>query len=370
VASAADDNAATGRRAGPRHARRQARNALVSTAAPGAGPSCCVNLSAAMPLLSVTLELDGLDPEAVEDACFAAGAVSLSFTDQRDDPILEPAPGEFRLWPTTRLQAMFEPEGPDRGAYAAALAATLAGALGVPRARIAVADVADKAWEREWLKDFHPMRFGERLWICPSHAEVDAPGAVIVRLDPGLAFGTGTHPTTRLCLEWLDAGVRPGNRAIDFGCGSGVLAVAAAQLGAAAVEAHDIDPQALLATRENAAGNGVGAQVAIVAAADDLRPGADLVLANILSGPLVQLAPRLAGLLAPGGSLVLAGLLDEQAPEVIDAYAPWLRLEAWGRLDGWTCLAGRLADQATPPARGAPPTGSEWPGSPPASRRP
>jgi ribosomal protein L11 methyltransferase len=323
-----------------------------------------------MSLLSVTLDLDGLDPEAAEDACFAAGAVSLSFTDQRDDPILEPAPGEFRLWPATRLQALFEPEGDDRGAYAAALAAAIAGALGIPRARVAVADVADKAWEREWLKDFHPMRFGERLWICPSHAEVDAPGAVVVRLDPGLAFGTGTHPTTRLCLEWLDAGLRPGSRAIDFGCGSGVLAVAAAKLGAAAVEAHDIDPQALLATRENAAANGAGAEVTVVAAAEDLQPAADLVLANILSGPLVQLAPRLTGLLGQDGSLVLAGLLDEQAREVVDAYAPWLRLEPWRRLDGWTCLAGRREPGDLPPARGAPSTGPEWPGSPPASRRP
>jgi len=323
-----------------------------------------------MPLLSVTLDLDGLDPTAVENACFAAGAVSLSFTDQRDDPILEPAPGEFRLWPATRLQAMFEPDGEDRAAYAAGLAASLAGALGVPPARIAVADVADKAWEREWLKDFHPMRFGERLWICPSHAEVQAPGAVVVRLDPGLAFGTGTHPTTRLCLEWLDAQLAPGVRAIDFGCGSGVLAVAAARLGAARVEAHDIDAQALLATQENAAGNAVADRVAVVAAADALGPGAGLVLANILSGPLVALAPRLAGLLAPGGSLVLAGLLDEQAPEVAAAYAPWLELQPWRRLDGWTCLAGRRNGVAPGSGRGAAPTGSEWPGSPPASRRP
>jgi ribosomal protein L11 methyltransferase len=157
---------------------------------------------------------------------------------------------------------------------------------------------------------------------------------------------------------------------IDFGCGSGVLAVAAAQLGATAVEAHDIDPQALLATRENAAVNGVGPRVTVVAAADELRPGVDLVLANILSGPLVQLAPRLAGLLAPEGSLVLAGLLDEQADEVRDAYAPWLRLEPWRRLDGWTCLAGRRAPGTPAPTRGAPSTGSECPGSLPASRRP
>ena len=146
---------------------------------------------------SVTLDLDGLDPERVEDACFAAGALSLSFTDQRDDPILEPAPGEFRLWPATRLQAIFDADA----APPAEVAAGIAAALGVEAARLAIAPVAERAWEREWLKDFHPMRFGARLWICPSHASVDDPGAVVVKLDPGLAFGTGTHPTTQLCLE-------------------------------------------------------------------------------------------------------------------------------------------------------------------------
>lgn len=308
-----------------------------------------------MGLFSLTIDLDGLDADAVEAACFAAGAVSLSFTDQHDDPILEPAPGEFRLWPATRLQAIFD----DAQADPATLGATLAAVLGVDAARVAQAPVAERAWEREWLKDFHPMRFGERLWIRPSHARVDAPGAVVVTLDPGLAFGTGTHPTTRLCLEWLDANLAPGCRAIDFGCGSGVLAVAAARLGARQVAAHDIDPQALLATGENAAANDVGARIAVHADAADLEPGADLVLANILSGPLVQLAPRLAGLLAPGGALVLAGLLDEQAEEVMAAYAPRLALRPWRRLDGWTCLAGRRAAA----------DGSEWPLTS-ASRRP
>lgn len=333
-----------------------------------------------MALLSVTLDLDGLDPDRVEEACFAAGAVSLSFTDQRDDPILEPAPGEFRLWPATRLQAIFDPGvddidipetgGNDRTAYVAGLAASLAAALGIPPARLAVTDVADKAWEREWLKDFQPMRFGERLWICPSHAEVETRGAVVVRLDPGLAFGTGTHPSTRLCLEWLDAQPLAGIRAIDFGCGSGVLAVAAARLGAVQVEAYDIDAQALLATQENAAANAVADCITVVATADALGAGAGLVLANILSGPLVKLAPRLAGLLAPGGALVLAGLLDEQASEVMAAYAPWLRLQPWRRLDGWTCLAGRRDTGDPAPGRGRSPTGSEWPRSPTARHRP
>jgi ribosomal protein L11 methyltransferase len=322
-----------------------------------------------MALFSLTIDLDGLDADAVEDACFAAGAVSLSFSDQHDDPILEPAPGEFRLWPATRLQAIFDAahredaQGDDAQADVATsgrlLAAALADVLGIDAARLTVAPVAERAWEREWLKDFHPMRFGERLWIRPSHATVDAAGAVVVTLDPGLAFGTGTHPTTRLCLEWLDANLEPGARAVDFGCGSGVLAVAAARLGASRVAAHDIDPQALLATAENAAANEVAPQVVVHAEAATLEPGVDLVLANILSGPLVELAPRLTGLLAPGGALVLAGLLDEQADEVIAAYAPEVTLQAWRRLDGWTCLAGRRAG----------PSSSEWPLTP-ASRRP
>jgi ribosomal protein L11 methyltransferase len=307
-----------------------------------------------MALLSLTLELDGLDPERVEQACFEAGAVSLSFTDQRDDPILEPAPGEFRLWPATRLQAIFDDAATGRDALAAALVAALA----VEPARLRFAPVEERAWEREWLKDFHPMRFGGRLWICPSHAQVEEPGATVVHLDPGLAFGTGTHPTTRLCLEWLDANLVAGERAIDFGCGSGVLAVAAARLGAARVDAHDIDPQALLATRENAAANGVGAAVTVHATPDTLPTDADLVLANILSGPLVELAPRLARLLAPGGALVLAGLLEEQADEVVAAYSPWLTLQPWRRLDGWTCLAGRSAADG----RSGPASGSECPG--------
>ncbi|MCC6171109.1 MAG: 50S ribosomal protein L11 methyltransferase [Gammaproteobacteria bacterium] len=315
-----------------------------------------------MALYSLTLDLDGLDPAAVEEACFEAGAVSLSFTDQRDDPILEPAPGEFRLWPATRLQALFD----DATTDCDALAADLADSLGVDAARFARAAVAERAWERAWLEDFRPMRFGERLWICPSHASVADAGAVVVRLDPGLAFGTGTHPTTRLCLEWLDANLVPGTRAIDFGCGSGVLAVAAARLGAARVDAHDIDPQALLATRENAAVNAVAGCVRVHEAPATLPDGAGIVLANILSGPLVELAPRLAGLLAPDGALVLAGLLDEQADEVIDAYAPWLELAVWRRLDGWTCLAGhRVAPDDRPTAA----AGSEWPGQGPASRR-
>ena len=180
-----------------------------------------------MPQLALTLDLDGLDAESVEQACFDAGALSVSYTDQRDDPILEPAPGEFRLWPASRLQALF-----DAADASPELLHHLCANLGIDAARVKVAHLPDRAWEREWLKDFRPMRFGRRLWICPSHEQVEEAGAIVVKLDPGLAFGTGTHPTTRLCLEWLESQLRRDATLIDYGCGSGVLAIAALKLGA------------------------------------------------------------------------------------------------------------------------------------------
>lgn len=295
-----------------------------------------------MSQLSISLDLDGRDAEAVENACFAAGALSVVLTDRRDDAILEPAPGEIRLWPSTRLQALF----PAELASAAALV-QLAAAIGCRLDELVVEHVAERVWEREWLKDFAPMRFGANLWICPSHAEVTAAGAAVVKLDPGLAFGTGTHPTTRLCLEFLDGAERRGGLVVDYGCGSGVLALAALALDPRAhALVHDIDPQALIATRDNACTNGCAERIEFFADGADLATRcadtkADLVLANILSGPLCELASRLCSCLAPGGDLVLAGLLAEQADEVIDAYAPWVKLERWRTLEGWTCLAGR-----------------------------
>jgi ribosomal protein L11 methyltransferase len=219
--------------------------------------------------------------------------------------------------------------------------------------------VADRAWEREWLKDFRPMRFGRRLWVCPGGqrppvsedpqdraSDEGAPSLepVLLELDPGLAFGTGTHATTALCLEWLDSGAShwlDGAEVIDYGCGSGILAVAALRLGARHAVAMDIDPQALIATRENAARNGVADRVQ---ATDDPECGhaaADVLLANILAGPLVDLAPRLAGLVRPGGLIALSGLLLEQAGAVTDAYRPWFDIDLTGTRDDWGLLTGR-----------------------------
>jgi len=298
-----------------------------------------------MPFLSVRIRLDSLDAEAVEDACFAAGAHSVTFTDQRDDAILEPAPGEFRLWPATRLEAVF-----DAGVAGPDWLRDLAQTLGVSLDALELKHLEDRAWEREWLRDFRPLRFGRRLWVCPRELEPPTEAladrdTVLLRLDPGLAFGTGTHATTAMCLEWLDATVTPGvGRVIDYGCGSGILAIAALRLGAVRAAGYDIDPQALVASRDNALENDVAAQLDVVASDAALQPGADLVVANILAGPLVELAPRLAALCAPGGRLALSGLLEAQADEVLAAYQPWFDIAPWARRDGWACLAGSRRD--------------------------
>ena len=185
------------------------------------------------------------------------------------------------------------------------------------------------------------MRFGKRLWVSPAGQQPDQPASIILELDPGLAFGTGTHPTTALCLEWLDGGIRGGERVLDYGCGSGILALAALKLGAAEATAFDIDPQALLATRENALKNGLAALVAIPGSAGEIKGLFDVVLANILAGPLTELAPSLARMTRTGGGLVLAGMLAPQAAEVAQAYRPWFDIGPVAEREGWTLLAGR-----------------------------
>jgi ribosomal protein L11 methyltransferase len=286
--------------------------------------------------LELSFELGSLDPQAAEDICFACGASAVTLVDARDDPVLEPLPGEVRLWPLTRLASLYA-DTPD----ACALTRTLGARLQLDPEAITVRRIADRAWEREWLKDFHPMRFGRRLWICPRHERVADPAAVVVALDPGLAFGTGTHASTALCLEWLDGWLVPGARVIDYGCGSGVLAIAAAKLGAQAVHCFDIDPQALIATRENAAANCVADRVYVHAAAARLPEAADVLLANILAGTVCELAPAFAHLLRPGGYAVLAGIMDEEVPEVTATYRACFDVARGGVRDGWAALTAR-----------------------------
>ncbi len=288
-----------------------------------------------MDYLALSFELRGLDAARAEAACLAFGAQAITFSDAHDDAVLEPGVGEVRLWPATALQALY-PADTD----VAELGAGLARELGLEAGRIETRLLADRAWEREWLRDFHARRFGSRLWVCPTHEEVREPGAVVVRLDPGLAFGTGTHPSTALCLEWLDAHLGVGASIIDYGCGSGVLGIAAAMLGAAHVDAFDIDPQALRATGDNAAANGIGARLIVHADAAQLPPRADVLVANILARTLCELAGDFAARLAPGGTILLAGILGEQAEAVACVYASWFDIARCGERDGWVALTG------------------------------
>jgi ribosomal protein L11 methyltransferase len=288
-----------------------------------------------MDYLALSFELRGLDAARAEDACLALGAQAITFSDAHDDAVLEPGVGEVRLWPATRLQALY-PADTD----VAALEAGLARELGLAAGRIETRLLADRAWEREWLRDFHARRFGSRLWVCPTHEQVREAGAVVVRLDPGLAFGTGTHPSTALCLEWLDAHLAAGASVIDFGCGSGVLAIAAALLGAARVDAFDIDPQALLASTDNAVANGVGERVHVHADIARLPERTDVLVANILARTLCELGSDLAARVVPGGRIVLAGILADQAEAVACVYASWFDIARCGERDGWVALAG------------------------------
>ena len=286
-----------------------------------------------MPFLELTLDLQGLAADVAEEATFNSGALSVTLTDSRDDAVLEPAPGEIRLWPATRMQALF-PDGTD----SARVVACLAEQLGVDPSRIRPRVVADRLWEREWLKDFHAMPFGKRLWVCPRHEVVTDPQAVVVLLDPGLAFGTGTHATTAMCLDWLDAHAPVGARVVDFGCGSGILAIAALKLGAERAWCYDIDPQALLATAENAQANGVANATVICASTQLLPVAVDVLLANILSGPLCALAECFAALVRPGGQVILSGLMPHQEAEVTAAYDTWFDTIPIEVRDGWVAL--------------------------------
>jgi len=294
-----------------------------------------------MSWLELSFELGALDPASAEAACLAAGALAVTYSDASDQPVLEPAPGELRLWRHTRLQALFDAQHAD-----AALIATLAAVLGLPSSRLQARAVANRIWEREWLRDFHALRFGERLWICPRHESVADPDAVVVRLDPGLAFGTGTHASTALCLQWLDGAALAGmglagRTVLDYGCGAGALAIAALKLGARRAVAFDIDPQALLATRENAEDNGVADRLQLCEQAADIPPGCDLLLANIIADVLISLLPRFATLLRPGAGLLLSGILDQQEAEVAGAFAKWFDIGRYASRDGWVALAGK-----------------------------
>jgi ribosomal protein L11 methyltransferase len=282
------------------------------------------------------MNLESLHADAVEEIFRKHGVQAVTYSDAADDPVLEPAPGETPFWTRTRITGLFS-ESADLDALREDLMRSLHLAE-LPRHRTEI--LADRAWEREWLRDFKPMRFGRRLWVCPTGGRVEAPDAVTVHLDPGLAFGTGTHPTTALCLEWLDGLDLNGKRVLDIGCGSGILSIAALLLGARSAVAVDIDPQAITATRRNAAQNGVAARLETRGDIDSVHETFDVVVANILAGPLVQHAGTICARLERGARIALSGIIDHQIAEVSEAWCERIALDPPAARGRWIRLTG------------------------------
>ncbi len=279
--------------------------------------------------------------EAFSDALMMHGALSVSVEDadagsDRERPIFgEPGSSAGQVWRRNHVIALL---AADSDAQAVLGRAAADCDLAIPRFELR--PLSDQDWVRQTQSQFDPIRISERLWIVQSWHSAPDPHALVIRLDPGLAFGTGSHPTTRLCLRWLDAQSLVGRSVLDYGCGSGVLAIAAARLGANPVSATDIDRQALTSAADNAADNKCAVRILDLKESSGVK--ADFVIANILTNPLKVLAPALVGHLAPGGRLALSGILESQEEEVIAAYAPLIRLQNFARDDGWTCLSGRL----------------------------
>ena len=288
-----------------------------------------------MSWLQLSVEVTGELAEVATGVFVEAGALSVTYQDAADEPILEPALGEHPVWSATRVVALF-PDDIDTRRITRRLREALPDAGIKPR----IERLEDRDWSGTWRDSFHATRFGARLWVVPTDEQAPGADAVTVHLDPGLAFGTGTHTTTALCLEWLDAHPPLGLEVIDYGCGSGILAIAAGKFGANRVRAVDIDPQAVQATRDNAARNGMGRNVeALFAEALDAQP-AGLVIANILANPLIDLAGTLASHVSPEGTIVLTGILAEQAARVMTAYRPWFEFREPVQREGWVLLEG------------------------------
>lgn len=289
-----------------------------------------------MPWLQLKIDSnrDRVDP--IESALLNAGALSVTLKDNADEPILEPALGETPLWRETQIIALF-----DAGIDTPTVDRQLAGTL-TDGDRSRWEQLEDKDWTRAWMDEYHPIQCGQRLWICPSWTQPPAPDAINLMLDPGLAFGTGTHPTTFLCLQWLDQLDCAGSRVLDYGCGSGILGIAALLLGADSALGVDIDPQALVATQDNAQRNHLAAERFPVYLPNRTpAQEADIVLANILAGPLVELAGDICARARTGGLICLSGVLATQADTVMAAYAPWVDFDPVATRDEWCRLTGR-----------------------------
>lgn len=290
-----------------------------------------------MPWIQLRLSADEETAEKYSDWLSACGAQAVTFIDAQDTPIYEPLPGdEVVYWHNTVVMGLYDASH-DMDKVLSYLKSIHPEKEAM---RYKLEQLEDKDWEREWMDNFHPMKFGERLWICPSWREVPEPDAVNVMLDPGLAFGTGTHPTTALCLTWLDGLDLTGKTVVDFGCGSGILSLAALKLGAEKVIGIDIDPQALQASLENAKRNQCEDRLALFLPKDQPEFKADVVVANILAGPLRELAPVILEYVAPNGLLALSGVLEEQAQQLQEIYGQSCQMDPVAIKDEWVRLSG------------------------------
>jgi ribosomal protein L11 methyltransferase len=289
-----------------------------------------------MPWIQLKINSQAEYAEQIGEMLSANGAQAVTFVDAKDTPMYEPKPGEVMLWPDTQIVGLYDAQYDMARVISQLSKSKLLG----ENFNHKLDQLEDKDWEREWMINFHPMQFGKRLWICPSWRDVPDPNAVNVMLDPGLAFGTGTHATTSLCLRWLDSLELSQATVVDFGCGSGILGIAALKLGAKRVVGIDIDPQALLASQDNANRNDIGEKIELYLPEHQPELKADVVLANILAAPLRDLRTVITGYCKLGGKLVLSGILDNQAQEINDLYSQDFVMEPieidgeWARVSG------------------------------------
>ena len=290
-----------------------------------------------MTWLELSVRVSRQNASLVEKLLQNEPLLAITLTDDADDPVLEPGVGETPLWPSVCVTALFDGDTPVEP-----LARMLSLVPGVDRPQqVSFRKFEDQQWERVWLERFKPMQFGQDLWIVPGEQAAPEGALNVLSLDPGLAFGTGTHPTTRLCLQWMDSHDFHAQTVVDYGCGSGVLGIVAAIKGATEVSCVDNDPQALLASSDNAARNGVSDNIQVLLPEQFKPASADVVLANILAGPLIDLAPVLLASLRPGGFIVLSGILEEQAQGVIETYQAHLNQLLTTTDDGWVRIQGR-----------------------------